>query len=100
MRPSVVLLGFLLGRSGAICFGLFGVAFVFWVIGPEHPELAEEIGPLLRHLGRFGMLSIASAVSFYGLLQQRPWRRLGVAVLVLVLGLVIADLVPVLARAL
>ncbi len=89
MRPSVVLLGFLLGSSGAICFGLFGVAFVFWVLGPEHPELQAEIGPLLTHLGRFSVLTAVAAVSFYGLLRQRVWRRLSVAVLIVVLGAVI-----------
>jgi len=90
MRPSVVLLGFLLGSSGAICFGLFGVAFVFWVLGPQNPELSAEVGPLLSHLGRFGMLTLASAASFYGLLRQRPWRRISVAILLLVLGLIVA----------
>jgi hypothetical protein len=85
-----VLLGFLLGSSGAICFGLFGVAFVFWALGPEHPELSGEVGPLLGHLGRFFVLTVVSAVSFYGLLRQRSWRRVSVAVLFAVLGLVIA----------
>ena len=94
MRPSVVLLGFLLGSSGAICFGLFGVALVFWVIGPDHPELTGEVGPLLRHLARFGLLSTVSAVSFYGLLRQTPWRRISIAVLLLVLGLLLAAYLP------
>ena len=85
-----MLLGFLLGSSGAICFGLMGVAFVFWVLGPEHPELRSEFGPLMSHLGRFGILTLASGLSFYGLLRQRPWRVLSVAILLLVLGLVIA----------
>ena len=90
MRPSVMLTGFLLGSSGAICFGLLGVAVVFFALGPEHPELRAEVGPLLGHLWRFGALTAIAAVSFYGLLRQRPWRRLSVAALVLVLtGLVL-----------
>lgn len=86
MRPSVVLTGFLLGSSGAICFGLLGVAVIFMVLGPDHPELRPEVGPLLGHLWRFALLTTAAALSFYGLLRQRPWRRLSVAALVLVLA--------------
>jgi hypothetical protein len=84
-----VLLGFLLGSTGAICFGLFGVAFVFWVLGPEHPELRSEVGPLLSHLARFAVLTVLAATSFYGMLRERRWRRLSVAALLLVLGAVV-----------
>jgi Ca2+/Na+ antiporter len=90
MRPSVVLTGFLLGSSGAICFGLLGVAFIFWVLGPDHPQLSVELGPLLTHLSRFAVLALASAASFYALLRQRPWRRFSVALLLLCLVLVVA----------
>lgn len=91
MRPSVMLTGFLLGSSGAVSFGLLGVAVVFVVLGPEHPELRAEVGPLLGHLGRFMALTVAAAASFYGLLRQRPWRRFSVAALLLVfVGLVLA----------
>lgn len=90
MRPSVVLLGFLLGSSGAICFGLAGVAVVFWILGPDHPQLSSEVGPLMTHLSRFAALTVASAFGFYGLLRQRPWRRVSVLVLLTVLGLIVA----------
>jgi len=86
MRPSVVLTGFLLGSSGAICFGLLGVAVVFLVLGAEHPGLRAEVGPLLGHLGRFATLTTVSAASFYGLLRQRPWRRFSVAALAVVMA--------------
>lgn len=86
MRPSVVLLGFLLGSSGAISFGLLGVAFIFWWLGPEHPELRDEVSSLLAHLARFLVLTVVAACSFYGLLQQTPWRRVSVGLLVAVLG--------------
>jgi len=86
MRPSVALLGFLLGSSGAICFGLVGVAFIFWLLAPEHPELRTEIQPLIGHLARFTVLTAVSAAGFYGLLKQRPWRRWSIAVLALALG--------------
>lgn len=83
-----MLLGFLLGSSAAICFGLLGVAFIFWLIGPENPQLKAEVGPLLTHLSRFAALAAASAASFYGLLRERPWRRYSVAVLLAVLAAV------------
>jgi hypothetical protein len=86
MRPSVALLGFLLGSSGAICFGLVGVAFIFWLLAPEHPELRTEIRPLIGHLARFTALTAVSAAGFYGLIKERPWRRWSVAVLALTLG--------------
>jgi len=95
MRPSVMLTGFLLGSSGAICFGLLGVAVVFFVLGPEHPELKAEVGPLLGHLGRFSALTAIAAVSFYGLLRQRPWRRFSVAALVLVLAALVLVYAPI-----
>jgi drug/metabolite transporter (DMT)-like permease len=81
-----MLTGFLLGSSAAICFGLLGVAVVFLMLGPEQPALRREVLPLLTHLGRFAALTAAAAFSFYGLLRDRPWRRLSVAVLLLVLG--------------
>jgi hypothetical protein len=59
---------------------------VFLVLGPEHPELRSEVGPLLSHLWRFSVLTVTAALSFYGLLRQRPWRRLSVTALVLVLA--------------
>lgn len=85
MRPSVALIGFLLGSSGAICFGLVGVAFVFWLLAPEHPELQPEIQPLIGHLVRFGVLTVVSAAGFYGLAKQRPWRRWSIVILGLTL---------------
>lgn len=93
MKPSLALMGFLLGSSGAITFGLFGVAFVFWLLGPEHPELQAEVGPLITHLARFSVLTAASAVGFYGLARQARWRGLGIGVLALVLAGVVLSYV-------
>jgi hypothetical protein len=86
-------MGFLLGSSGAITFGLFGVAFVFWVLGPEHPELQAEVGPLMTHLARFSLLTVASAGAFYGLARQTRWRGLGIGVLALVLAAIVMSYV-------
>lgn len=86
MKPSLALLGFLMGSSAAITFGLFGVAFVFWVLGPEHPELRSEVAPLITHLTRFGILTVASVASFYGLARETRWRGASFAVLAVVLA--------------
>ena len=76
-----MLLGFVLGSSGAITFGLAGVLVVFAVLRPEYPRLQEEFPSLLVSLGVFAGLTAASAVSFYGLLFQAVWRRPAVVVL-------------------
>jgi hypothetical protein len=81
MRPATALLGFVLGSSVAICFGLFGVAIIFWVLGPEYPELAAEVGPLLQHLLRFIVLAAIAGLSFFGMVLDKPWRRAAIAAL-------------------
>jgi len=88
MKPSVALLGFLFGSSAAICFGLVGVAFVFWLLGPEHPQLRAEVAPLLGHLARFVALLAASGASLYGMLYNRAWRRSSVGLTLFVLAAV------------
>jgi hypothetical protein len=85
MKPSVALLGFLFGSGVAICFGLFGVAFVFWILGPEHPQLRAEVGPLLSHLARHVVLMLSAGASLYGVLRSRPWRRISVGLTLVVL---------------
>jgi hypothetical protein len=94
MRPSVVLLGFLLGSSGAICFGLFGVAFVFLLLRSEHPQLAAEIGPLLTHLARFTVLTATAGASFYAVLKGRRWRVPALVGLAIVLSAVVVSYIP------
>lgn len=81
MRPSVVLLGFVLGSAAAITFGLAGVLVVFAVLRPEYPRLHEEFPALLKNLGLFAGLTAVSAASFYGLIRQTAWRRAAVTVL-------------------
>ena len=89
MKPSVVLLGFLLGSSAAISFGLVGVAFVFWLLQGEHPELRAEIGPLVTHLTRFVALTAFAGLSFFGLLKQRRWRVASLGATGIVLAIVV-----------
>jgi hypothetical protein len=85
MKPSVVLLGFVLGSAASITFALVGVVIVFWLLGSEYPRLSSEYPTLLASLGMFAALTVVAGLSFYGQLRERPWR--GVAIVALVLGL-------------
>jgi hypothetical protein len=94
MRPSVVLLGFLLGSSAAISFSLAGVAVVFVLLRPEYPRLDDELGPLLGNLALFLALTAAAGVSFYGALRGARWRRAAFVWLALTLVVVMANYWP------
>jgi hypothetical protein len=83
MKPSVVLLGFVLGSIAAITFGLSGVAVVFLLLRSEYPRFATELPALLGSLGLFAALTALAGASFYGQLRARAWRRLAVASLLL-----------------
>jgi len=74
MRPSVALLGFVLGSAAAITFSLGGVAIVFTVLRTEFPRLDGELPALLHSLGVFGALTVGAGAAFYGQLRQTPWR--------------------------
>ena len=83
MRPSVVLLGFVLGSVGAITFGLGGGAVVFAVLKKDYPRLASEVPVLLVNLAAFAALTAFAALSFYGQLQRRRWRYAAITGLLL-----------------
>jgi hypothetical protein len=85
MRPSVVLLGFVLGSIVAITFGLGGVAVVFLVLRSDYPRFAAELPALLGSLGLFAALTAIAGASFYGQLRARAWRHLAVAMLAIAL---------------
>jgi hypothetical protein len=74
MRPLTVLIGIVLGSAASITFGLGAVLIVFHVLAGEHPDLARELPLLSWSLIAFGILTAASAGSFLGQLQSRPWR--------------------------
>lgn len=74
MKPSVILLGLVLGTAGAILFSLVGVAVIFLVLGDEYPRLEAEADSLLVNLGFFALLTLFAALSFYSVLKARPWR--------------------------
>jgi len=81
LKPSVVLLGFVLGSAGAITFGLLGVAVVFTWLLPDYPRLESELPTLWRSLGMFAALTCMAAVSFYGQLRMKSWRWMALVVL-------------------
>lgn len=85
MRPSVILLGFILGTAVSIMFSLVGVAVIFLVLGPSYPRIEAEIGSLGVNLALFAALTLFAALSFYGVLKQRPWRGAAVGPLIVIL---------------
>jgi hypothetical protein len=88
MRPSVVVLGFVLGSAVSVLFSLIGVAVIFLVLGPRYPRIEAEADSLLVNLAFFGVLTVFAALSFYGVLKQRPWRVAALVPLVVTLALV------------
>jgi hypothetical protein len=88
MRPSVVLLGFVLGSAAAVTFALIGVAVVFAVLRPDYPRLQTELPTLWVSLGMLASLTVVAAASFYGQLKMTVWRRVAVTALLLGIGAV------------
>ena len=88
MRPSVIVLGFVLGSAGAVSFSLAGVTIVFGLLRSDYPRLEQELPTLLTSLGLFALLTVAAAASFYAQLRGRSWRRLATTVLLAGLGFV------------
>ncbi len=83
MRPSVALLGFVLGSAAAISFALAGVAVVFTVLRSEYPRLDNELPALIGSLAMFSALTAAAGGSFYGQIRRAAWRWLAHAALLL-----------------
>jgi hypothetical protein len=92
MRPAVVVLGFVLGSAAAITFALAGTTIVFITLRSEYPRLEDELQPLLISVGLFSLLTLAAGSSFYAELKERPWRRVALATLIVVLVAVAAYL--------
>ena len=90
MRPTVVVLGFVLGSAAAITFALAGTTIVFLTLRSDYPRLASELGPLLVSAGLFSILTAVAGSTFYGELKERPWRRLALLGLLATLGAVAA----------
>ena len=92
MRPAVVVLGFVLGSAAAITFALAGTTIVFITLRSEYPRLEDELQPLLINAAMFSLLTLAAGSSFYAELKERPWRRVALATLIVVLVAVAAYL--------
>jgi hypothetical protein len=90
MRPTVVVLGFVLGSAAAITFALAGTTIVFVTLRSEYPRLAAELGQLLISGGLFAALTAVAGSSFYGELKERPWRRAALILLLATLAAVAA----------
>jgi hypothetical protein len=88
VRPSVVLLGFVLGSTAAITFGLLGVALVFTWLLADYPRLESELPALWRSLAMFAALTGLGALSFYGQLRAKVWRQAAIGALVLGIAVV------------
>jgi hypothetical protein len=86
MKPSVVMLGFVLGAAFSITFSLFGVSIVYWILGSEYPRLAEEAPNLHVSLAFFATLTCFAALSFYAWIKTLPWRWLPLLPLVATLA--------------
>src|SRR5690606_33671954 len=83
MRPSIVLLGFVLGSAASITFSLGGVTVVYLILQGKYPRLAAEFPTVLVGFGMFAALTVIAGASFYGQLKQRPWRAPATALLAL-----------------
>ena len=90
MRPTVVILGFVLGSAAAITFALAGTTIVFFALRSEYPRLEGELRPLLISLGLFSLLTAAAGSSFYGEIRERHWRRAALGALLAMLVAVAA----------
>ncbi len=88
MRPSVILLGFVLGTAVSILFSLVGVAVIFLVLGSEYPRVRAEADSLWTSLGFFALLTLFAALSFYGVLKKRPWRAAALVPMTIMLGII------------
>lgn len=75
MRPLAVLNAILFGSATAITFGLCAVVVIYLVLQGHHPQLAEEMGPLLRSSALFAALAAISGLSLLGTLKGLKWRH-------------------------
>src|SRR6266851_1915798 len=74
MRPLAVLNAIVFGSAIATTFGLGAVLIVFMVLKGRHPELAQELGPLLLNSGRLALLATVSGIALVATLKGLRWR--------------------------
>jgi len=73
VSPLAVLTAIVFGSAAAISFGLTATLVVFTVLRGEQPQLAQELGPLLRSCFWFIALAAISGTALYAVLKQRVW---------------------------
>lgn len=88
MRPSLVVLGFVLGTTASITFSLFGVTVVYLVLRSDYPRVDAEFPAVLSNLAMFAALTAVAAASFYGHSKRKAWRGWASGLLVAGIALV------------
>jgi len=87
MRPLVVLLGIVMGSTVSIAVALLLTGTVFLLLPEYSRRLADESTPLGLACTLAVILATVAAVSFYGELRQRAWRRIAHSALTLMLAI-------------
>jgi hypothetical protein len=85
MRPLVVLLGIVMGSTVSIAAALLMTGVVFLLLPGYADRLADEQAPLTVACTLSVILAGVAAMSFYGELRARHWRRLSHLALTLML---------------
>lgn len=87
MSPLIFINGVILASAASITLGLAVTLFIVVLLGSETPLLAAETSPLLQAVGLFACMTVASGVSFLGVMKNRPWRWPAVGLMLAVVAL-------------
>ena len=74
MRPLAVLNAIIFGSAAAITFGLSAVVIVYLILQQRHPQLAAELGVLLRNDAVLAGVAAVSGISLFAILKGLRWR--------------------------
>lgn len=94
MSPLIFINGVVFASAGAVTLGLAVTLLIVLLLGSESPVLAAETEPLLEAVALFAVMTVASALSFLGVLKQKTWRWAGVALMLACLALLIGYFWP------
>lgn len=86
--------GVLLASAAAITLGLAVTLLLVVIVGSESPVLAAETRPLLEAVGLFAVMTVASGMSFVGVLKNKSWRWPAVALMLAALLVMVAYFWP------
>ena len=79
MHPFTAVLGFLAGSLVSLAFGLAVVLLIFWMLQNDHPRFAAELPEIARAFLMFFVLAVLAAVGFLGVVREREWRYMPLA---------------------